>query len=148
MPLVALDRASIAYGHLPLLDEASLQIEPKERVAVLGRNGTGKSTLLRIINGEIPPDSGTAWRQPALKTARLEQDIPLSSNRSVFDIVADGHTHTLEDESWLREHHVDLVLSRLSTAGRRQRRHAVWRMAATRPAGASVSWSTGSAAAR
>jgi ABC transport system ATP-binding/permease protein len=113
MPLVALDHASIAYGHLPLLDEASLQIEPKERVAVLGRNGTGKSTLLRIINGEIPPDSGTAWRQPALKTSRLEQDIPLSSKRSVFDIVADGHTHTIEDESWLREHHVDLVLSRL-----------------------------------
>jgi ATP-binding cassette subfamily F protein uup len=113
MPLVALDHASIAYGHLPLLDEASLQIEPKERVAVLGRNGTGKSTLLRMINGEIPPDSGIVWRQPTLKTSRLEQDIPLSSRRTVFDIVSDGHTHTVEDESWLREHHVDLVLSRL-----------------------------------
>src|SRR6476619_711985 len=114
MPLVALDHASIAYGHLPLLDEASLQIEPRERVAILGRNGTGKSTLLKIISGELPTDEGSVWRQPALRVARLEQDVPLSADRSVFDVVADGHTHHLaEDETWLRDHHVDLVLSRL-----------------------------------
>ncbi len=114
MPLVSLDRVSIAYGHLPLLDEAQLQIEPRERVAILGRNGTGKSTLLKIISGEQAPDAGSVWRQPALKIARLEQDVPLSSNRTVFDIVAEGHTHHLaEDESWLRDHHVDLVLTRL-----------------------------------
>ena len=117
MPLVALDHIALAYGHLPLLDDASLQIELKERVAILGRNGTGKSTLLRIVNGEIAADSGTVWRRPALKTSRLEQDVPLSSNRTVFDIVADGHTHAAEDESWLKEHHVDLVLSRLQLPG-------------------------------
>jgi ATP-binding cassette subfamily F protein uup len=111
MPLASLDRVSIAYGHLPLLDEAQLQLDPRERVAVLGRNGTGKSTLLRIVGGEIPPDSGSVWRQPGLKIARLEQDVPLSSSRSVFDVVAEGHTAS-EDE-WLRDHHVDLVLSRL-----------------------------------
>jgi ATP-binding cassette subfamily F protein uup len=114
MPLVALDRVSIAFGHLPLVDAASLQIEPRERVALLGRNGAGKSTLLKIISGEIPPDRGTVWRQPALRLARLEQDVPLSADRSVFDVVAEGHTHHLdEDEEWLRAHHVDLVLSRL-----------------------------------
>src|SRR5256885_10508984 len=114
MPLVALDRVSIAYGHLPLLDEVSLQIEPRERVSMIGRNGTGKSTLLKIISGEAAADAGTVWRQPGLRVARLEQDVPLSSNRSVFDVVAEGHTHHLdEDEAWLREHHVDLVLSRL-----------------------------------
>src|SRR5438067_498139 len=58
MPLVALDRVSIAYGHLPLLDEVSLQIDPRERVSVIGRNGTGKSTLLKIISGEAAADSG------------------------------------------------------------------------------------------
>ena len=105
---------SIAFGHLPLLDEVALQIEPRERVSVIGRNGTGKSTLLKIISGELPPDGGVVWRQPALKVARLEQDVPLSAHRSVFDIVAEGHTHHLEeDDEWLREHHVDLVLSRL-----------------------------------
>jgi ATP-binding cassette subfamily F protein uup len=114
VPLVSLERISIAFGHLPLLDHASLQVEARERVAVLGRNGSGKSTLLRIISGELAPDTGTVWRQPALRVARLEQDVPLSASRSVFDVVAEGHTHQLaEDEAWLREHHVDLVLSRL-----------------------------------
>ena len=114
MPLVSLERISIAYGHLPLLDEASLLVDARERVAVLGRNGTGKSTLLRIISGEVAPDSGLVWRQPALRVARLEQDVPLSADRSVFEVVAEGHTHHLaEDDAWLREHHVDLVLSRL-----------------------------------
>jgi ATP-binding cassette subfamily F protein uup len=114
MPLVTLDRVSIAYGHLPLLDEVAMQIDARERVSVIGRNGTGKSTLLKILSGELPPDSGTVWRQPSLRIARLEQDVPLSAHRSVFDIVAEGHTHHLEaDEAWLREHHVELILSRL-----------------------------------
>jgi ABC transport system ATP-binding/permease protein len=114
MPLVTLDRVSIAFGHLPLLDEVAMQIDARERVSVIGRNGTGKSTLLKILSGEIPPDTGTVWRQPSLRVARLEQDVPLSAHRSVFDVVAEGHTHHLEeDEAWLREHHVELILSRL-----------------------------------
>jgi len=114
MPLVTLDRVSMAYGHLPLLDDVAMQINARERVSVIGRNGTGKSTLLKILSGEIPPDTGTVWRQPSLRIARLEQDVPLSAHRSVFDVVAEGHTHHLEeDEAWLREHHVELILSRL-----------------------------------
>ncbi len=114
MPLVTLDRVSVAYGHLPLLDEVAMQIETHERVSVLGRNGTGKSTLLKILSGEISVDSGTVWRQPSLRVARLDQDVPLSADRSVFDVVSEGHTHHLEeDEAWLREHHVELILSRL-----------------------------------
>jgi len=114
VPLVSLDDVSIAFGHLPLLDRVSLQIESRERVSVIGRNGSGKSTLLKILSGEVPADAGLVWRQPGLRVARLEQDVPLSAARSVFDVVADGHTHHLaEDEAWLSEHHVDLVLSRL-----------------------------------
>src|SRR5476651_1986590 len=114
MPLVTLDRVSMAYGHLPLLDDVAMQIDARERVSVIGRNGTGKSTLLKILSGETPPDTGTVWRQPSLRIARLEQDVPLSAHRSVFDVVAEGHTHHLEeDEAWLREHHVELILSRL-----------------------------------
>jgi ATP-binding cassette subfamily F protein uup len=114
MPLVTLDRVSMAYGHLPLLDEVAMQIDARERVSVIGRNGTGKSTLLKILSGDLPPDSGAVWRQPSLRVARLEQDVPLSAHRSVFDVVAEGHTHHLEaDEAWLREHHVELILSRL-----------------------------------
>jgi len=114
VPLVSLDRVSIAFGHLPLLDGVALQIEPRERVSVIGRNGAGKSTLLRIVNGDLQPDTGTVWRQPALKIARLDQDVPLNADRPVFDVVAEGHTHHLaEDDEWRREHQVDLVLSRL-----------------------------------
>jgi ATP-binding cassette subfamily F protein uup len=90
MPLVSLDHVSIAYGHLPLLHDASLLIEPRERVCVIGRNGTGKSTLLQIVGGDQLPDSGNVWRQPGLRIARLEQDVPLSADRPVFDVVAEG----------------------------------------------------------
>jgi ATP-binding cassette subfamily F protein uup len=118
MPLVSLDHVSIAYGHLPLLDESALQIEPRERVAIIGRNGTGKSTLLKIISGDVPPDGGSVWIAPGVRIARLEQDVPLSANRPVFDVVAEGHTHhNADDEHWIREHHVDLILSRLNLPG-------------------------------
>jgi len=90
MALITLDRVSIAFGHLPLLDEVSFQVEPKERVCLIGRNGTGKSTLLQIVNGDLPVDSGTVWRQSSLRTARLDQDVILSANRPVFDVVAHG----------------------------------------------------------
>jgi ABC transport system ATP-binding/permease protein len=90
MPLVVVDRVSIAFGHLPLLDAASVQIEHGERVAVIGRNGTGKSTLLRAVTGEMTPDSGSIWRQAGLRMARLDQDAPLSDSRPVFDVVAEG----------------------------------------------------------
>ena len=90
MPLVSLDRVSLAFGHLPLLDSAALQIERGERIAILGRNGSGKSSLLRIVGGEQPPDAGSVWTAPAVRIARLEQDVPISTDRSVFDVVAEG----------------------------------------------------------
>jgi len=90
MPLISLDRISVAFGYLPLLEEVSLQIEPRERVCVIGRNGTGKSTLLRVLAGDLAPDRGSIWLQPGLRRARLEQDVPLSSDLSVFDAVAEG----------------------------------------------------------
>ncbi len=69
MPLVALDQISVAFGHLPLLGEATLRIERGERVSVVGRNGAGKSTLLRIISGEHAADAGTVWTEPGLRLA-------------------------------------------------------------------------------
>ncbi|MFO7300989.1 MAG: ATP-binding cassette domain-containing protein [Acidobacteriota bacterium] len=90
MPLVALTDVSIAFGHLPLLDGASLQIDNGERIAIIGRNGTGKSTLLRILNDELEPDSGRIWRSPGLQSARLDQDVTDLPPRTVFDLLADG----------------------------------------------------------
>ncbi len=114
---MTLDRVSIAYGHLPLLGAVSMQIDARERVSLIGRNGMGKSTLLRLLSGDILPDAGTVWRPASLRIARLEQDVPLSAHRSVFEVVAEGHTYHLEeDEAWLREHHVESILSRLGLA--------------------------------
>jgi ATP-binding cassette subfamily F protein uup len=90
VPLVSLDHIAVAFGHLPLLDDVSFQIEAGERVCIIGRNGTGKSTLLRVLSGELPPDSGSVWLQPGVRRARLEQDVPLSADRPVFDVVAEG----------------------------------------------------------
>ncbi len=116
MAVVALDSVSVAFGHLPLLDRVSLQIEAGERLSIIGRNGTGKSTLLQIVSGEIQPDAGSVWREPGLRMARLVQDVPLTASRSVFEVVAEGLDvpggHALED--WRREHKVDLILSRLN----------------------------------
>jgi ATP-binding cassette subfamily F protein uup len=89
-PLITLEDVSIAFSHVPLLDHADLLIEPGERLAIIGRNGTGKSTLLQILAGELPPDTGTLWRQPGTTSARLVQDVPLTSDATVFDVVAEG----------------------------------------------------------
>ena len=90
MPLIAIDDVSTAFGHVPLLDHASLTIEAGERIALIGRNGTGKSTLLRILSGELEPDRGSVWREPGLRAARLVQDAALSTARTVFDVTAEG----------------------------------------------------------
>ena len=103
MPLLTLDHISTAFGHVPLLDDASLQIEAGERIAIVGRNGTGKSTLLKIIAGDLEPDAGTIWRGPGVKVSRLPQDVLEASadRRSVHDVVSEG-VHGPEEEDWER----------------------------------------------
>jgi ATP-binding cassette subfamily F protein uup len=90
VPLLTLTNLSLAFGHVPLLDAAELRVEPGERIAIIGRNGAGKSSLLRIVAGELPPDGGKIWREPGLRIARLAQDVPATGDRSVFDEVASG----------------------------------------------------------
>ncbi len=90
MPLLTLDNISLAYGDQPLLEGAKLTIEPGERICLVGRNGAGKSSLMRMIAGEVMPDDGTIWRCDGLKIAYLPQDVPLDEGRGVFDVVAEG----------------------------------------------------------
>jgi ABC transport system ATP-binding/permease protein len=90
LPLLTLDNLSLAFGHLPLFDNASLQVDAGERIALIGRNGSGKSTLLKAISGDVPPDGGSIWRAPALRVSRLDQDVPLVGERTVFEEVASG----------------------------------------------------------
>jgi ATP-binding cassette subfamily F protein uup len=90
VPLLTLQRVGLAYGHLPLFEDADLQIDAGERIALIGRNGSGKSSLLRVIAGEVPPDTGSLWRQPSLRVARLDQEAPAAGNGTVFEEVAAG----------------------------------------------------------
>ena len=90
MPLLTFDRLELAYGHWPLLDGASLVIEAGERIGLIGRNGTGKSSLLKIIAGLNPPDAGDVWRKPALKMAYVPQEPQFEPGHTVFEAVAEG----------------------------------------------------------
>jgi len=90
MPLIRLTNVSIAFGTHALLDNANFQLDPGERVGLLGRNGEGKSTLMKIIAGNIPADHGEIWRQPELRLAWLEQIPTLDENHSIYEAVAGG----------------------------------------------------------
>jgi ATP-binding cassette subfamily F protein uup len=104
----------VAFGHLPLLDGIAFQIDAGERIAVIGRNGTGKSTLLQILAGELPPDAGSVLRQPGVRVARLVQDVPLSTDRTVAEVVGDGLGPLDAHDEWQRHHQADQIMSRLS----------------------------------
>ena len=90
MPLIKLENANLAFGHVPLLDKANLQIDAGERVCLVGRNGVGKSTLLKVLNKTINLDDGEVWHKPQLRIAYLEQDVPPSESLTVYDVVASG----------------------------------------------------------
>src|SRR6516162_10024576 len=90
MSLVTLDNISLAFGHVSLFEHTTFRIDRGERVSVVGSNGAGKSTLLRVVSGEQAPDAGTVTKEPGVRVARLEQDVPVITDRTVFDMVAEG----------------------------------------------------------
>ena len=90
MPLIQLSQACLAYGHVPLLDHVDLVIEPGQRIGLIGRNGTGKSSLLRVITGVAAADDGKVWRSPGLKLGSVAQEPDLNPAHTVFEAVAEG----------------------------------------------------------
>jgi len=102
MPLIRLTDVSIAFGVHPVLDRANFQLDPGERVGLIGRNGEGKSTLMKAIASIVSADSGEIWRQPGIQVAMLEQEPILPEQTTIYDAVADalgdiGH--------WIAEYH-------------------------------------------
>ena len=97
MALLSLRNVSIQYGGPAVLDDVSFSIEPGDRACVTGRNGEGKSTLLKIIAGLVTPDTGEIIRQPGLRTAYLTQDVPGDTDGTVADLVEQGLSHEARD---------------------------------------------------
>lgn len=117
MQILRFDGVSLDYRHAPLLDMVQFQINSKERICLVGRNGTGKTSLLKLLTEEILPDSGSIWKSPKLKIAKLNQILPASTEETVYEVIAGGlaeigkllkEYHQLldegldkDDESWL-----------------------------------------------
>jgi ATP-binding cassette subfamily F protein uup len=90
MSLLGMKSVRIAFGGAPILDDAAFSIARGERVCLLGRNGAGKSTIMKLLDGTMLPDSGEIVRQGGVTVARLEQDIPDTVDGTIFDVVAAG----------------------------------------------------------
>ncbi len=118
MLLVRLDKVSLSFGRRPLLDRVDLQVRRGERVCVLGRNGEGKSSLLRLISRRIAADGGEVWVRLGTRVAVLDQEVTADTEQSVRDVVrggagSDGGAH----EHWEIDLQVEQVISRLQLDG-------------------------------
>ncbi|AOB28328.1 ATP-binding cassette domain-containing protein [Bordetella bronchiseptica] len=108
--LITLTDVQLAYGHHPLLDHADFAIQEGERIGLIGRNGAGKSSLLRLLDGRTVPDDGDIARSSGLRVATVEQEPELDETGTVFDVVCDAHAHP---EDWQRPARVRAALERL-----------------------------------
>lgn len=90
MPLVTLEKAALAYGHHALLDDADFILDAGERVGLIGRNGAGKSSLLKILSGSAMLDDGRLWHAPGLRISLVEQEPDFEADNTVFEAVSGG----------------------------------------------------------
>src|SRR6478736_4852733 len=90
MALLSLSDGHLAYGHVPLLDGAAMSLEAGERLALIGRNGAGKSSLLKILAGLEKPDGGLLQMQGGLRRVYVAQEPVFAPGLTVFDAVAEG----------------------------------------------------------
>ncbi|MCW9718151.1 ABC transporter ATP-binding protein [Avibacterium sp. 21-599] len=102
MALISLTNGYLSFSDHPLLDHTDLYIEAGERVCLVGRNGVGKSTLMKILAGEMVMDDGRLQFERDLVISRLEQDPPRNAQGNVFDYVAEGIAHLAD---LLKEYH-------------------------------------------
>jgi ATP-binding cassette subfamily F protein uup len=118
MALISLQEVSLGFGGPLLLEEINLQIERGEWVGLLGRNGMGKSTLLKLVNGDLYPEHGVVARQQFLRVAYLPQEVPQGMTGRVTGIVSAGLEGTggpgTEDAAWQRQLQVEQVIARMS----------------------------------
>lgn len=107
MALLRLQNIQLSFGGPALLDGVNLSIEPNERICLIGRNGAGKSSLLKVINGIHQPDSGERILEQGTVITQLEQEVPQSMAGTVYDVVAGGLSEVgdlLQEFNHLNEH--------------------------------------------
>ena len=121
MPLITLEHAFLAFGAAPLLDQADLMLDSGERVALIGRNGTGKTSLLNVVAGNQALDGGTLWRSPGLRVTLVAQEPQLEPTLTVFEAVAAGLGEV--QQTLLDYHHTAHRLGLSSTPADLQRLH-------------------------
>src|SRR5712691_5963568 len=85
MPLLRVDRLAVLYGATEVLRDLSFQVEPRQRLGIVGANGSGKSSLLKAISGEIIPTAGSLTLAPRARTAYLAQEIEAGPHESVYE---------------------------------------------------------------
>lgn len=90
MSLLSLEQVSVAFGHNPLLSKISFSAEAGERVAIIGRNGAGKSTFLKVVSGEQIPDEGVVRLEGGMRIAQLPQELPEANGKTVREVVSEG----------------------------------------------------------
>ena len=119
MSLVSIRDLSIGFRGPALLDSVNCEIEPGQRIGLLGRNGAGKSTLMNLISGDLEPDSGDLILAPNANVAKLSQDVPQNLQGSIRSIVATGlkNDSLPEEEQWRFENDIEQVLSRMDING-------------------------------
>ncbi len=117
MPLLTLSHAFLAFGHHPLLDDVEFIVDAAERVGLIGRNGGGKSTLLKVLVEEAKLDDGILWKAPGLKMGYVPQEPLLNEDDTVFEVVSQG---VVAVEDWAQHYKVDMVLSQLGLTPERR----------------------------
>ena len=110
MAQLNLQNITLNFGSAPLFESINLQIHKGEKITLLGRNGAGKTTFMKLINGDIEADSGEIIREKGLKTALLTQDVPSNIPGTIYDIIAEGvfgstkdHHDSLEEQKKLQQ---------------------------------------------
>ena len=114
MPILTINDLSHAFGGPPVLDDVNLQIDAGDRVCLVGRNGSGKSTFMRLLAGEMESDTGTIVRANGARVARLPQEIPHDVTGSVHDVVAAGMVPlSNHEEEWEQDVRIENLLERM-----------------------------------
>jgi len=116
MPLVTLRNLSLRFRGPPLLDDVTCHVEAGQRIGLLGRNGAGKTSLMRLLAGSVEPDAGEVAWAPGATVALLQQDVPQDLAGAVHDVVATGLPAAATD-AWQREQEVARIVARMELDG-------------------------------